>query len=198
MTQLETGKLIRPSLLQPGIRPELPADSSLCSEWRRREPIVFRSPLLRHLSLPVPALMNASYRFPRWAVSCCLLVLLAAAAGCGRQNAAARLPVFGRASGPGGEKFNGSITFLPAPGREAPAAIGSIVQGEYRFDATNGPTAGAWDVVIRSAPTKGPPPRAAASRSSAPGQAKNAPTTEWKFPAVVPAAGPYRFDFPLK
>jgi hypothetical protein len=126
--------------------------------------------------------------------------LLLGAAGCRHDDGVARLPLSGTVSRAGGEKVNGSISFLPAQGRAAPAAVGSIVKGEYRFDKTNGPTAGASQVVIRPQAVKrasqpgtgGNPPTA-----GKPAGPQRAPKTEWEFPVAVPADGPYRFDFKL-
>src|SRR5262245_47123222 len=66
----------------------------------------------------------------------CLIVLGMALilAGCGARSNASRLPVTGTVAFPNGEKFNGSISFVPAEGRAGPAATAAIVDGTYRFD----------------------------------------------------------------
>ena len=48
-----------------------------------------------------------------------------------------------------GEGFSGSITFVPDKGRPGPAATTGVRGGYYRFDGTNGPTAGPHKVMIR-------------------------------------------------
>ncbi len=60
-----------------------------------------------------------------------------------------RLPVRGDVTLPGGEQFNGSITFIPASGHRGPAATTTVKDGNYQFDRTNGPTAGPHHVIIK-------------------------------------------------
>jgi hypothetical protein len=68
--------------------------------------------------------------------------------GCGRANSG-RVPIFGRVAAPGNEPFAGTISFIPMAGETAPAAVGSIVDGKYRFDTTDGPGMGKYRVLIR-------------------------------------------------
>ena len=96
-----------------------------------------------------------------------------------------------------GERFNGTITFLPADGK-SPAAILSLTNGEYQFNRHNGPSAGPHRVIVNKVLAKGPMlqsrgSRAASGRAAAGGPAK----TQWTQSANVTAEGPYRFDFHL-
>ncbi|MGD0899208.1 MAG: hypothetical protein ABR915_15330 [Thermoguttaceae bacterium] len=68
--------------------------------------------------------------------------------GCGKGNRIERLPVSGSVSAPDGDLVSGSITFLPAEGRPGPAATANLVDGRYRFDRSNGPTAGPHRVIV--------------------------------------------------
>jgi hypothetical protein len=122
-------------------------------------------------------------------------VVLLVPLGCGRGQWE-RLPVGGTVSRAGGEKFDGTITFLPADGKPGPAAAASLLQGEYQFDRHNGPSAGPHRVIVNKVipkkamlESRGKP---AASRQAAAGG-----KTEWKQSADVKAEGPYRYDFKL-
>ena len=78
-------------------------------------------------------------------VSCFLWVLLAA--GCQRSGID-RLPIHGTVQTVAGEKFDASISFQPVGGKR-PVANWTVKNGEYRFDRTNGPTAGPTKVFVR-------------------------------------------------
>ena len=91
--------------------------------------------------------MKAAGRQGRIAASGTVLALGALIVGCGKGEPA-RFPVQGSISRANGEKLNGSITFLPSEGRAGPAATGSLIEGEYRFDRENGPTAGPHRVIV--------------------------------------------------
>jgi hypothetical protein len=78
-----------------------------------------------------------------------LLGIGATLVGCGKGDGAARLPVFGAVSLESGEKLSGSITFVPTEGHRGPAATTTLVDGNYRFDRSNGPTAGPHRVIVR-------------------------------------------------
>ena len=75
---------------------------------------------------------------------CLLLALLIV--GC--QGQSDRLPVSGTIHDRDGEPLEGSISFLPDGGTEGPAANGSVLNGEYRFDRTNGPVPGKYRVIV--------------------------------------------------
>jgi hypothetical protein len=107
-------------------------------------------------------------------------------AGCSGNAGAARLPVTGRITGSGADTLVGSISFTPAKGNDGLGATCALTNGSYRFDRTNGPTAGTYDVSIRRTPTK-PTGQANASQTR----------QEWTFKADVPASGPYNVDFKL-
>jgi hypothetical protein len=69
--------------------------------------------------------------------------------GCGRETTLDRLPVHGAVTKPDGERLNGSISFIPAPGQKGPSATTKLDEGKYAFDRTNGPTAGPHKVIIK-------------------------------------------------
>jgi hypothetical protein len=123
-------------------------------------------------------------------------VLLILPPGCGRGSAFERLPVGGTVSLAGGEKLNGTITFLPVDGTQGPAAIASLVNGEYQFNRHNGPAAGPQRVIVNKTISK---KSIMDSRGKAPsGQAAGGPQKiEWKQSADLKAEGPYRCDFKL-
>jgi hypothetical protein len=73
----------------------------------------------------------------RWSLWAGLCV---AALGCGRSNVD-RLPVFGLVVGPGSEKLTGSISFIPDKNWSSSGSVASLINGQYRFDRTNGPRA---------------------------------------------------------
>jgi hypothetical protein len=83
-----------------------------------------------------------------------LLGIGATLVGCGKGDGATRLPVFGAVSLPSGEKLCGSITFVPAEGHRGPAATTMLLDGNYRFDRSNGPTAGPHRVIVRRVESK--------------------------------------------
>ena len=84
-----------------------------------------------------------------------LLCIGSTLVGCGKSSGSQRLPVYGSVSMAGGEKVNGSITFLPVEGRSGPAATVSIVSGKYQYDRENGPTPGATHVMVNRTLPKG-------------------------------------------
>jgi hypothetical protein len=129
------------------------------------------------------------------------VALAALAVGCSRPGGVDRLPVYGTVAHPSGEKINGSISFVPDRGRTGPSAVTSLVNGEYRFDQTNGPTKGLSRVIVMRTVPKEPVPKqlpgrkgrlAGAKRTTAP-----PPAAEWTLSADVPAGGPYKIDFQL-
>jgi hypothetical protein len=102
------------------------------------------------------------------------------------------LPVCGTVTPASGEKFSGSISFLPAEGRPGPAATTSLTDGEYRFDRQDGPTAGPHRVVVNMVIPKGAALEARNKKAPAAGG-----KTSWTLSAEVPANGPYQCDFKL-
>jgi hypothetical protein len=132
---------------------------------------------------------------------CLALVLAAALIGCSRPSGVERLPVYGTVSEARGEKVSGSISFVPDQGRPGPGAIASLIQGEYRFDKTNGPTAGLHRVIVTKTATKDPTGKQAGSPKGPLAGKQNAnsqsPTAPWTLSADVPAKGPYKIDLRL-
>jgi hypothetical protein len=83
-----------------------------------------------------------------------LLGVAATLVGCGKGDRATRLPVFGAVSLESGEKLSGSISFVPTEGHRGPAATTTLVDGNYRFDRDNGPTAGPHRVIVKRVNSK--------------------------------------------
>ena len=122
------------------------------------------------------------------------------AAGCGGPSGVPRLPVYGTVVDSSGEKIDGSISFVPDQGRSGPSAIASLVKGAYRFDKTNGPTAGPNRVIVIKTASKEPPlkPAAPAKRQANKGATAGRQAVEWTFSRDVAEKGPFQFDFQLQ
>jgi hypothetical protein len=132
----------------------------------------------------------------RWEAMLSLVV----AAGCTRSDGVVRLPVHGAVVDAEGEKIDGSITFLPDQGRSGPSAIASLVKGDYRFNASNGPTAGPHRVIVTRTRSKETLLQRAAAKARATGSKSGggvSQAAEWKFSREIPANGPFEFDFKL-
>ncbi len=133
------------------------------------------------------------------AVAGALVVLAALVVGCSKRGTG-RLPVYGTVSAAKGEPLSGSIAFVPSAGRPGPSATANLVAGAYRFDRSDGPTAGPHRVTVikrisKEAVLKS---RARANRSAAREDAAAEPAkTVWTLSADVPADPPYRCDFRL-
>ena len=117
-----------------------------------------------------------------------LTISVVAGLGCAGSSGPQRLPVSGQISGPGSDTLTGSISFTPAKGHVGPGATCSVDKGVYRFDKTNGPTAGPHDVTIR---------RAVSVKMGTPGTTPAQSRKEWKLTADVPGQGSLRLDFKL-
>jgi hypothetical protein len=142
--------------------------------------------------------MKTAARCPRVALLGVATALVVLPLGCGRSGGFERLPVGGTVSRAGGEKFNGTITFLPADGKPGPAAIVSLLNGEYQFDRHNGPAAGPHRVIVNKVLPNKKSMLESRGKPSTPGPATGAPLkTQWTQSANVTAEGPYRFDFNL-
>ena len=114
--------------------------------------------------------------------------------GCGGSGSG-RLPVFGTVRGPGDEKLDGSISFIPAAG-QVPASIASLVNGEYRLNSTNGPGRGNYRVLIRRNRAQDPAgPEVEAFTGLTGGDYRH---DEWTLAADVPIKSPYQIDFKLE
>jgi hypothetical protein len=129
------------------------------------------------------------------------LVLVAVLPGCGQRNSPARLPIYGTVTLAGGEKPNGSISFVPDDGNSGPAAMTALAEGRYQFNETNGPTPGPHKVIVRQLVLEKriPGPSTGDVKSEATksvgNEAKSAAKTEWKLNANLTnsASGPYDF-----
>jgi hypothetical protein len=97
------------------------------------------------LGLAVWALLRR--RTATWII--CTFGLIGTLGGCGQHDRSNRMAIFGAVVLATGEKLSGSITLMPAKGYTGPAATTAIVDGQYRFDTTNGPTAGPHQVIIK-------------------------------------------------
>ncbi len=112
-----------------------------------------------------------------------LLGLVPLLAGCSSK----RLPIQGTVRLAKGEKLDGSITFLPAAGQEGVAATAKLTEGSYKFDRSNGPTAGPKTVIVTRIVAKGRP------RESLFTNAKS----QWTRTADVTQDGEGVYDFDL-
>jgi hypothetical protein len=156
-------------------------------------------PVTPACSIGISSRMKTPIRYGRVSSAMSILALAIIGAGCGK-SPAARLPVYGAVSYANGETFNGSITFVPANGRPGPAATTGVSNGYYRFDSTNGPTAGPHRVMIRQIIPRGAALKSLGQRKppAAPGSADaGSGKTAWTLSADVPLDGPYQFDFKL-
>jgi hypothetical protein len=129
------------------------------------------------------------------------LLLALLIGGCSGSSGEGRLPVYGTVSDSSGEKISGSISFVPDQGTPGSGATASLIQGEYRFDKTNGPTAGRYRVIVTKTTMKdlsgkraGGPKGPLAGKKDANARSPAAP---WTLSADVPAKAPYQIDFKL-
>jgi hypothetical protein len=118
-------------------------------------------------------------------------------AGCQRSGSD-RLPIHGTVQTSAGEKFDASISFQPLAGNR-PVANGSVKNGEYSFDRSQGPTAGPTRVIVRRIVGR---ENSLMSRSRAnghpPAKSDPQPRLEWTLSADVHDDGKYIQDFILK
>ena len=141
--------------------------------------------------------MKTIARCPRFALLGLVAALGVLPLGCGRSGLE-RLPVGGTVSRAGGEKFSGTVIFLPTDGKPGPAAIASLLNGEYQFDRHNGPTAGPHRVIVyKVLPKKMALESRGNATASEPAASAASAKTEWTQSANVKAEGPYRYDFNL-
>lgn len=130
-----------------------------------------------------------------------LVVALVFVTGCGEADGAPRLSLYGTVAHPGGDKIDGSISFVPDQGRSGPSAVTSVVQGAYRFDKTTGPTAGPHRVIVTRTASKEKTLKPTAAQKGQAKGAKNAASTgqsgPWTFTRDIPEKGPYQIDFQL-
>jgi hypothetical protein len=117
--------------------------------------------------------------------------------GCETRNGTARLPINGTVRPTSGEKLSGSITFVPAEGRAGPAATTAVVDGKYRFDVTNGPTAGDHRVIVKRIEPRGRIPESGASgqKTDAKSVTNPAGKVEWTFSCNLKATDSGPRDF---
>ena len=113
-------------------------------------------------------------------------------AGCRGGTSLDRLPVHGTLTVVGGDKLNGSITFLPAGGRGGPAATTGIVDGSYQFDRQNGPTSGRQDVLVKRIVPRGETLKSLSEKKPA-----RPVKSEWTRSADIADDGQYVQDFAL-
>ncbi len=122
------------------------------------------------------------------------LAVLSLQAGCGGGDE--RQPVFGKIIGAEGQ--NGSLSLVPTEGNAGPSAIALIVDGAYKFDASNGPAPGphAAHILLE----KGTSPAAAPDNPKvgiAPTSGENALGKQYSATVTVPAAAPFEMDINL-
>jgi hypothetical protein len=131
---------------------------------------------------------------------CVFLILMVVSAGCGSGSNVARLPLEGTIHLGTGETLNGSITFVPAEGRPGPAATTAVVDGKYRFDTTNGPTAGEHRVIVKRIISRGriPDPRASSQKTDSKSVTNPAGKVEWSLSCNLKATDAGPRDFTLE
>ena len=134
--------------------------------------------------------------------------------GCGRKGLD-RLPVHGTVTFANGEKPDCSIMFKPAKGQPGPSATTKVVNGNYQFDRSNGPTAGPHTVIVTRIVHRSFQPladkKAAAEKKAAADKKATAnkktvadnkagpdEKTEWTESADIGDDGRYLQDFTLK
>jgi len=119
-----------------------------------------------------------------------LLGLTPLLVGCGKRTGLERFPVHGTVTLANGEKFSGSIIFLPATG---PAATTGLKDGAYQFDRNNGPVAGAQKVVVKRSVARSRIPDSRLKQDATP-----TTKTEWNESVEVSNDGHYLHDFTLE
>ncbi len=118
-----------------------------------------------------------------------LLGLAPFAVGCSKGKSVERFPIHGTVKLANGEKFDGSITFLPDKG---PAANIKVAEGRYKFDPSNGPVAGPQTVIVKRMV---PMPRVPKFSGQ---PAKQEANSEWTLRTEVSDDGQYLRDFTLE
>lgn len=104
-----------------------------------------------------------------------------------------RFPVHGIVTVVNGERFNGSITFLPTNGRMGPSATTKVADGSYQFDRSNGPAAGPHTVIVKKGIPTPRIPDSVSARQSIPNT-----KTVWTESVDVADDGRYEHNFTLK
>ena len=99
---------------------------------------------------------------PRQRCYLAVAVIAATIAGCGDTNE--RLSLSGSVNQAGTPVGTGQISFVPAPGAQAPMAGTTIKAGQYGFDSETGPLPGRYTVRI----TAGAPPKKFDKRPATP------------------------------
>jgi hypothetical protein len=99
--------------------------------------------------------------------------------------------MYGKVTLDGAPVTSGSISLLPARNTEGPAANGSINQGEYRFDLSNCPVAGDYQVLVMQAEQESP--RGKAESINKPGPRRR----EWQLKMQIPSAKAFEHDIVL-
>ena len=123
----------------------------------------------------------------RWSLA--VLFALMIIGGCWGGDELPRKPVFGTVSS-ATNKLDGAISFLPAADTKGPSATTAIVQGKYRFAASDCVVPGKYQVLIVPKITK----PFSQSGSTTTTQSKSEPR-EFRQEVTVPADGPYELNF---
>ena len=158
--------------------------------------------------------MSSTVNGLRAILVCILLGLAPLLVGCGGKKGPERLPVYGTVTLASGEKINGSITFLPVRGGTGPAATTKLAGGSYKFDRSNGPTAGPHNAIIKRGVPRSSMLQSLADKEaiaktitertksqrikSAEKEAVPENKTEWTESANVSDNGRYLYDFILE
>lgn len=133
----------------------------------------------------------------RSALVCALLGL--SIAGCGGEKGPKREAVSGKVTRETIPIDAGSITFTPTGG--GPPAVGSIENGEYKFDASTGPVAGTHKVAIVHFPKREEVPPGTPKKDAAIIKdtrfKKATPLNGWEKPAEVKEGQKDPIDFKI-
>lgn len=120
-----------------------------------------------------------------------LVAVVSVCAGCGESAGPRRVALFGKVTLDGAPMGSGSISLLPRPNNDAPAAHATIQRGEYRFDRVNGPAAGEYEILIMHGASGGASSKAESFQSRGPQR------QEWELAVNIPAAGEFEHDISL-
>jgi hypothetical protein len=102
-----------------------------------------------------------------------------------------RVAVYGKVTLDGAPLTSGSISLVPAPSTEGPVANGLISQGTYRFDRSDGPVAGDYQVLVVQAAGESAEGKAESFGKPAPRR------REWQLQVKIPAAQDFEHSIVL-
>lgn len=121
---------------------------------------------------------------------------------CQHSDGPARIAVFGTVTSESGDPVDGMISFLPEAGTKGPAAMASLIDGDFKFNQANGPVAGKYRVLVvkhlADVKYKGNalPPSQATAPAATPRHDQSATAEERSFAADVSIEN-FEFDFEI-